>query len=42
MPRSLLLGLLTYVLLLTGMIAVQGAFLALALPLVAYLLVGYL
>ena len=42
MPRSLLLGLLTYALLLTGMIAVQGAFLALALPLVAYLVVGYL
>lgn len=42
MSRSLLLGLLTYGLLLTGIITVQGEFLALALPLVAYLLVGYL
>ncbi len=42
MSRSLLLGLLTYGLLLTGILTVQGEFLALALPLVAYLLVGYL
>ena len=42
MSRSLLLSLLTYCLLLTGMVTVQGSLLALALPLVAYLLVGYL
>jgi uncharacterized protein (DUF58 family) len=42
MSRSLLLSLLTYGLLLTGIITVQGEFLALALPLAAYLLVGYL
>jgi uncharacterized protein (DUF58 family) len=42
MSRSLILSLLTYGLLLTGIITVQGEFLALALPLVAYLLVGYL
>ncbi len=42
MSRSLFLGFLTYVLLLTGMISLHGEFLALALPLVAYLLVGYL
>jgi uncharacterized protein (DUF58 family) len=42
MNRSLLLSILTYALLLAGIAAVQGAFLALALPLVTYLLVGYL
>src|SRR5512144_1774058 len=42
MPRSLLLSLLTYGLLLAGIATVQGALLALALPLVTYLLVGYL
>jgi len=42
MSRSLLLGLLAYALLLTGIITVQGQFLALALPLVVYLLAGYL
>ncbi|HEX6035375.1 MAG TPA: DUF58 domain-containing protein [Anaerolineales bacterium] len=42
MSRSLLLGLFTYALLLAGMITVHGEFLALALPLVAYLLAGYL
>lgn len=42
MNRSLFLGLLIYVLLLAGIMTVQGEFLALALPLVAYLLVGYL
>ncbi|MEO8354827.1 MAG: DUF58 domain-containing protein [Chloroflexota bacterium] len=42
MPRSILLSLLTYALLLTGIVTVQGEFLALALPIVAYLLVSYL
>src|SRR5512147_1562611 len=42
MSRSLLLGLLSYVLLLAGIVTLQGEFLALALPLVTYLLVGYL
>jgi uncharacterized repeat protein (TIGR01451 family) len=42
MSRSLLLSLLTYGLLLIGIATVQGEFLALALPLVTYLLVGYL
>jgi uncharacterized protein (DUF58 family) len=42
MSRSLFLSLLSYALLLTGMVTVQGAFLALALPLVTYLIVGYL
>ena len=42
MSRSILLSLLTYGLLLTGIVTVQGAYIALALPLVAYLLVGYL
>ena len=42
MSRSLLLSLLTYVLLLTGIVTRQGEFLVLALPLVTYLLVGYL
>ena len=42
MSRSLFLSLLTYVLLLAGMVTVHGEFFALALPLVTYLLVGYL
>jgi uncharacterized repeat protein (TIGR01451 family) len=42
MSRSLFLSLLTYVLLLAGMITVHGEFFALALPLVTYLLAGYL
>lgn len=42
MSRPLLLSLLTYALLLAGMLSVHGEFLALALPLVTYLLVGYL
>ena len=42
MSRSLFLSLLTYALLLAGIILLQGEFLALALPLVGYLLVGYL
>ena len=42
MSRSLLLSLLTYALLLAGIATVQGEFIALALPLVLYLLVGYL
>lgn len=42
MSRSLFLGLLTYLLLLAGMITVHGELIALALPLVAYLLIGYL
>lgn len=42
MSRSIVLSLLTYALLLAGMITVRGEFLALALPLVTYLLVGYL
>jgi uncharacterized protein (DUF58 family) len=42
MSRSLLLSLLTYMLLLTGIVTVQGEFIALALPLVAYLLLGFL
>ena len=41
MSRSLLLSLLTYGLLLGGIVTVQGEFLALALPLVTYLIVGY-
>jgi uncharacterized protein (DUF58 family) len=41
MSRSLLLSLLTYGLLLAGIVTLQGEFLALALPLVTYLLVGY-
>jgi uncharacterized protein (DUF58 family) len=41
MSRSLLLSLLTYGLLMAGMITVQGSLIALALPLVTYLLVGY-
>lgn len=42
MSRSFLLGILTYLLLLVGIVTRQGEFLALALPLVTYLLVGYL
>jgi uncharacterized repeat protein (TIGR01451 family) len=42
MPRSILLSLLAYALLLTGIATVKGEFIALALPLVAYLIVGYL
>ena len=42
MSRPLFLSLLTYVLLLAGMLTVQGELLALALPLVTYLLIGYL
>ena len=42
MSRSILLGLLIYGLLLAGIGTVHGEFIALALPLVAYLLVGYL
>jgi uncharacterized protein (DUF58 family) len=42
MSRPLLLSLITYVLLLAGMLTVQGEMLALALPLVTYLLIGYL
>jgi uncharacterized protein (DUF58 family) len=42
MSRSLLLSLLTYGLLLAGIATLKGAFLALALPLVMYLLAGYL
>ena len=42
MSRSLFLGLLTYALLLAGIVTLQGEFIALALPLVSYLLIGYL
>jgi uncharacterized protein (DUF58 family) len=42
MSRSFLLSLLTYGLLIAGVGTVLGEFIALALPLVAYLLVGYL
>ena len=42
MSRPLFLSLITYVLLLAGMLTVQGELLALALPLVTYLLIGYL
>ncbi|HLO29319.1 MAG TPA: DUF58 domain-containing protein [Anaerolineales bacterium] len=42
MSRSFLLSLLVYGLVLTGIVTVQGEFLALALPIVAYLLAGYL
>lgn len=42
MLRSLFLGILTYLLLLAGMATVSGGMLALMLPLVAYLLAGYL
>ncbi len=42
MPRSLLLGFITYGLLLAGIATVRGEFIALALPLVIYLLAGFL
>jgi uncharacterized protein (DUF58 family) len=42
MSRSLTLSLITYALLLAGIMTLQGEFIALALPLVTYLLVGYL
>jgi uncharacterized protein (DUF58 family) len=42
MSRSLLLSLLAYTLLLAGIITLRGELIALALPLVAYLLIGYL
>src|SRR5512132_1665095 len=42
MSRSILLSLLTYALLLIGIATVKGEFIALALPLVTYLIVGYL
>ena len=42
MPRSLFLSLLTYALLLAGMVTVQGSLFAVAVPLVTYLLIGYL
>jgi uncharacterized protein (DUF58 family) len=42
MSRSLFLGLLTYLLLLAGMATVSGGMFALMLPLVAYLLAGFL
>ena len=42
MSRSLLLGLLAYSLLLSGVATVHGGFITLALPLVAYLLIGYM
>ena len=42
MSRSLLLSLLAYGLLLAGIVTLHGGFITLALPLVSYLLVGYL
>ena len=42
MSRSILLSLITYSLLLAGIATVKGEFIALALPLVTYLIVGYL
>ena len=42
MSRSLFLGFITYSLLLAGVATLHGEFIALALPFVAYLLVGYL
>ena len=42
MSRSILLSLLAYGLLLAGIFTVHGEFLALALPLVTYMLIGYL
>lgn len=42
MSRSFLLSLIAYGLLLAGIITLQGEFIALALPLVTYLIVGYL
>ena len=41
MSRPLFLSLITYALLLAGILTVQGGLLALALPLVTYLLIGY-
>jgi uncharacterized repeat protein (TIGR01451 family) len=42
MSRSLFLSLLIYALVLAGIMTLQGEFIALALPLVSYLLIGYL
>ena len=42
MSRSLLLGFITYALLLAGVASVRGEFIALALPFVVYLLAGFL
>src|SRR5512133_1684722 len=42
MSRSLLLSLLTYALLLAGIATLRGELITLALPLVSYLLIGYL
>jgi uncharacterized protein (DUF58 family) len=42
MSRSLFLGIITYLLLLVGMVTVHGEMFALMLPLVMYLLAGYL
>ena len=42
MSKSLLLGFITYGLLLTGIASVRGEFIALALPFVVYLLAGFL
>ncbi|MDQ3006751.1 MAG: DUF58 domain-containing protein, partial [Chloroflexota bacterium] len=42
MSRSLLLGFITYALLLTGIATVRGEFVVLALPFVVYLLAGFL
>lgn len=42
MPRSLLLGSVVYALLLAGIAAVRGEFVMLAIPLVVYLLAGYM
>src|SRR5215203_342443 len=42
MSKSLLLGFITYSLLLAGIAAVRGEFIALALPFVVYLLAGFL
>jgi len=42
MSRSLLLGFITYALLLMGIASVRGEFIALALPFVVYLLAGFL
>jgi len=41
MSRSLFLGVITYSLILAGIVAVRGEFIALALPFVVYLLAGY-
>jgi uncharacterized protein (DUF58 family) len=41
MPRSLLLGLLSYALLIVGLVALRGELIALAIPLALYLLVGF-